>query len=124
MLGYVTIGVSNMEKAKAFYTDLLADFNAKVLFDGERIAFIGEAWDKALIAVCIPFDKGVPHPGNGPMLAFAAGSNENADKLYDKAISLGATDEGAPGQRLPIFYGAYFRDPDGNKGCFYHMSNG
>ena len=43
-------------------------------------------------------------------------------RVYDKAIELGASDEGAPGERLPIFYGAYIRDPDGNKICFYEMT--
>ena len=42
--------------------------------------------------------------------------------MYEKAISLGATDEGEPGERVPdFFYGAYVRDPDGNKLCFYVM---
>ena len=44
--------------------------------------------------------------------------------MHAKALALGATDEGPYGQRLPVFYGGYFRDPDGNKACFYHMSNG
>jgi predicted lactoylglutathione lyase len=54
------------------------------------------------------------------MLAFPAASKEGADALFDKALSLGATSEGDPGQRVPDrFYGAYVRDPDGNKLCFY-----
>ena len=121
MLGYVTIGVSDMEKSTAFYTALLSDFNAKVLFDGGRIAFIGENWKSPQLALCVPFDENDPQPGNGNMLAFAAGSKENVDKMYQKALSLGAVDEGAPGQRMPVFYGGYFRDADGNKACFYYM---
>ena len=35
-----------------------------------------------------------------------------------KALELGATDEGEPGQRVPTFYGAYVRDLDGNKLTF------
>jgi catechol 2,3-dioxygenase-like lactoylglutathione lyase family enzyme len=35
---------------------------------------------------------------------------------------LGAKDEGAPGARGDGgFYGAYFRDPDGNKICVFKM---
>ena len=37
------------------------------------------------------------------------------------AMELGATDEGPSGERMPTFYGGYFRDPDGNKAVFYHM---
>lgn len=54
------------------------------------------------------------------MVAFAAKNKEEVDALYAKAISLGATCEGAPGQRIPDrFYGAYVRDLDGNKMTFY-----
>jgi predicted lactoylglutathione lyase len=43
------------------------------------------------------------------------------DKLHAKALALGASDEGAPGERLPVFYGGYVRDLDGNKLCFFEM---
>ena len=73
-----------------------------------------------MLAVCEPFNGEAPAPGNGTMTAFPAGEKANVDALYAKAMSLGATDEGAPGQRIPDrFYGAYVRDPDGNKLCFF-----
>ena len=73
-----------------------------------------------MVAVCEPYNKEDPQPGNGTMLAFPAASKEAAEAMYKKAMSLGATDEGEPGQRIPDrFYGAYVRDPDGNKLCFY-----
>ena len=120
MIGYVTVGVSDMERAKDFYTNLFADKDAQVLIDGGRIAFIGNDPAAPMIAVCTPYDGESCTPGNGAMVAFAADSKEEAKALYDKAISLGATDEGEPGQRVPDrFYGAYARDLDGNKLCFY-----
>lgn len=120
MIGYVTVGVSDMEKAKAFYCDLFADRGAKVIIDAGRIAMIGATPKEPMISVCVPYDKEDPQPGNGNMVAFAAKSKEEADALYAKAISLGATCEGEPGQRIPDrFYGAYVRDPDGNKMTFY-----
>ena len=121
MIGYVTIGTNDIEKAKAFYTELLEPLGAKVLMDMGRIAFIGTGTDQPMLAVCTPHDENTPAPGNGNMLAFPAGSRENVDKLYARAIELGATDEGEPGERMPVFYGAYFRDPDGNKAVFYQM---
>ena len=73
-----------------------------------------------MVAVCIPYGEQPNHPGNGNMIAFTAESKENADALYHKAIELGATCDGEPGQRIPdVFYGAYVRDPDGNKLAFY-----
>ena len=120
MIGYVTIGVSDMVKAKNFYTDLLSELGAKVLLDKERIAFIGKSMASPLLALCTPFDGEANHPGNGNMVALPAGSKEAVDALYQKAIELGATCAGEPGQRIPNqFYGAYVRDPDGNKLAFF-----
>ena len=120
MIGYTTIGVTDMEKAKAFYTELLADLGASLLMDMGRIAFIGTGMDSCMLSICEPHDEGDPQPGNGNMVAITAPSKEKAEELYHKALSLGATCEGEPGQRIPdMFYGAYFRDPDGNKLVFY-----
>ncbi|CUH87667.1 putative lactoylglutathione lyase [Phaeobacter sp. CECT 5382] len=120
MIGYVTVGVSDLEKAKAFYCDLFAERGAKVLIDAGRIAMIGATPKEPMISVCVPFDGNDPLPGNGNMIAFRAENKAEADALYHKALSLGATCEGEPGQRIPDrFYGAYVRDPDGNKMTFY-----
>ncbi|MFT7287638.1 MAG: putative lactoylglutathione lyase [Halieaceae bacterium] len=120
MIGYVTIGVSDMARAKAFYCELLKDMGATVTADMERIAFIGKSMSEPMIAVCLPYDEQPNHPGNGNMVAIAADNKENVDKLYHKAIELGATCDGEPGQRIPdVFYGAYVRDLDGNKLAFY-----
>jgi catechol 2,3-dioxygenase-like lactoylglutathione lyase family enzyme len=121
MLGYVTIGVSDMDRAEAFYGPLLEQIGAKQLFGQDRIKFYGTGMDSAMLAICIPYDEQAPNCGNGNMIAIPAGSREGVDKLYAKAIELGASDEGEPGERLPVFYGAYCRDPDGNKLCFYEM---
>ncbi len=120
MIGYVTIGTRDIEKAKAFYSELLAPLGAKIILDMGRIALFGTEPGQPMLGVCIPWDEKDPDPGNGNMVAFVAGSRENVDKLYAKAIELGATDEGEPGERSPTFYGGYFRDPDGNKAVFFH----
>jgi predicted lactoylglutathione lyase len=123
MIGYVTIGTRDMAKAKAFYAELLADLGASVLLDAGRIAFIGTAMDKPMLAVCTPYDENPPQPGNGTMIAIDPGSKEAVDGLYAKAMALGASSEGEPGQRIEDrFYGAYVRDPDGNKIAFYQFA--
>lgn len=124
MIGYVTIGTKDMARATAFYDALLAEVGAKRVMEMDRIKFYGSAPGAAMLAVCIPFDEEAQHCGNGNMVSIPGGSPEGAKKLYEKAIELGATDEGEPGDRMPIFYGAYVRDPDGNKLCFYHMTQG
>lgn len=120
MIGYATLGVTDIEKAKKFYTDLFADRGAKIVIDMGRIAFVGAGRGQPMLAVCEPYDKQAPAPGNGTMVAFPAETKEEAEVLYHRAIELGGTDEGAPGQRIPDqFYGSYVRDPDGNKLCFF-----
>ncbi|MDC0661401.1 VOC family protein [Marinobacter sp. SS21] len=122
MIGYVTIGVSDLGNAKNFYTDLLSDLGAKVLLDMGRIAFIGKSMAKPMLAICTPYDGEPNLPGNGNMVALQAGSKEAVDRLYQKAIELGASCAGKPGQRIPNqFYGAYVRDPDGNKLAFFQF---
>jgi catechol 2,3-dioxygenase-like lactoylglutathione lyase family enzyme len=121
MLGYVTIGVKDMGRAEGFYNALLAEIGAKQLFGQDRIKFYGTGPENSMLAVCIPYDEEEAQPGNGCMVAIPGGSREGVDKLYAKAMELGATDEGEPGERLPIFYGAYVRDLDGNKLCFFEM---
>jgi len=121
MLGYVTIGVKDMGRAEGFYNALLAEIGAKQLFGQDRIKFYGTGPEDSMLGVCIPYDEEEAQPGNGCMVAIPGGSREGVDKLYAKAMELGATDEGEPGERLPIFYGAYVRDLDGNKLCFFEM---
>ena len=122
MLGYVTVGVNDMERACDFYGTLLEEVGGKQLFGQDRIKFYGTGPGSPMLAVCIPYDQNDPAPGNGNMIAIPGGSREGVDKLYQKAIQLGASDEGEPGERLPIFYGAYVRDLDGNKLCFFEMT--
>jgi len=121
MLGYVTIGVTDMDRAVAFYDALLAEVGAKQTFGMDRIKFYGSG-QGAMLAICIPYNEEAQNCGNGNMVAIPGGSAEGVDKLYAKARELGATDEGEPGQRIPdVFYGGYVRDPDGNKLCFFDM---
>ena len=121
MIGYTTIGVNDMDRAVGFYEALLGEVGAKQLMGMDRIKFFGTEPDAAMLAICIPYNEESQSPGNGNMVAIPGGSREGVDKLYAKAIELGATDEGEPGERMPIFYGAYVRDLDGNKLCFFEM---
>jgi predicted lactoylglutathione lyase len=107
------VGTNDLEKAKTFYSALLAEMGAKIVMDVGRGVLYGVKPGEPMFFVATPYNKEPATVGNG--------SRENVDKLYAKAISLGASDEGAPGERMPNFYGAYFRDLDGNKLAFYHM---
>lgn len=125
MIGYVTIGTSDMEKACAFYDALLGEIGGSQLMGMDRIKFYGTGGEGAMLAICIPYDEKEQNCGNGNMVAINAGDEATVAKLYAKAIELGATDEGEPGDRIPgAFHGAYVRDLDGNKLCFYVMNMG
>jgi catechol 2,3-dioxygenase-like lactoylglutathione lyase family enzyme len=120
MIGYVTIGTADMDKAKAFYNALLADIGGSIVMDMGNFVAFGNEPGSPLLAICKPFNEEAANPGNGNMVAMAPGSTELCASLHAKALSLGGSDEGAPGTRGDGFYGAYFRDPDGNKMCFFH----
>ena len=125
MLGYATIGTKDMDGAVAFYDALLGEVGASQLFGMDRIKFYGTSMDAAMLAICIPYNEEPHQPGNGNMVAIPGGDKAGVDKLYAKALELGATDDGAPGERIPgVFYGAYVFDPDGNKLCFFEMNPG
>lgn len=122
MIGYVTLGTNDMAKAAAFYDELLGAMGAKRMM--EMDTFI--AWTTGPgtpgLAVTKPFDGNAASVGNGVMVALACDKPETVDKLYNKAIELGATDEGPAGPRGDSFYGGYFRDLDGNKLNFFCMT--
>ncbi len=115
MIGYVTIGTNDLDRAEKFYEALLAELGAKRVMANDRMRFYSAGRGQPMIAICTPADGQKATVGNGMMVALAAGSREAVDRVYKKAIELGGTDEGPPGQRNPKFYGGYFRDLDGNK---------
>ena len=117
MLAYVTLGTNNIEKSLAFYEPFMAEFGAKKLFDNGRLHFFGTGMDAPMIAVGGPYDEQTATNGNGTMLAMPVASREDVDRIYAKALELGGTSEGEPGERMPTFYGGYVRDPDNNKIC-------
>lgn len=81
----------------------------------------GRAWPQFYVQ--LPFNGLPASCGNGVQVSFAAASQGQVDMAWETAISLGATDEGAPGLRPQYaedYYGAYCRDPEGNKLCFVH----
>ena len=119
MIGYVTIGTNNLEKAKAYYDALLAELGGKRTFNSERMQGYGVKGQPGSLVVCKPYDEGKASHGNGEMVALTAPSRELVDKVHADALTAGARDEGAPGIRTGTFYGAYFRDPDGNKICIF-----
>jgi len=115
MIGYVTLGTNQYDKAAKFYDELLASIGASRIMEGD--AFI--AWSTGphapALSILRPHDGNDATVGNGVMVAIALDSRGKVDALHAKALQLGGADEGAPGLRGGNFYAGYFRDLDGNK---------
>ncbi|MCP8891757.1 VOC family protein [Sphingomonas faeni] len=127
MIGYATLGTNDIDSALTFYDALFATVGGKRLMqmpDSRQLTFYGAGAGKPMLAIGKPYDGQDATVGNGTMVALAADTREQVDQVYAEAIELGGADEGAPGSRGPEqmgFYGAYFRDPDGNKLCVFKM---
>lgn len=119
MIGYITLGTNDLEKATAFYDALLATLDAKQVMKTDRLVFWGKSSKGPFLAIGKPYDGDPAGHGNGTMISLSAGSQDQVKSVYNKAMELGARDEGEPGYRTDNFFGAYFRDPDGNKLCIF-----
>ena len=116
MIGYVTVGTNDLERAIAFYDELQATIGIARLWKADSMAAWGPSRREAALSVTIPHDGNAATVGNGIMVALKMESREQVDAVHAKAIALGGSDEGAPGPRGSSgFYGGYFRDLDGNK---------
>ncbi len=116
MIGYVTVGTNDFERALLFYDKLLATIDIKRLWKTDSMAAWGASREDTALCLTRPHDGNSATVGNGAMIALKVGSRQQVHALHGKAIELGGTDEGKPGQRGEHgFYGGYFRDLDGNK---------
>ncbi len=122
MIGYVTLGTNDMQRATAFYDALLGELGAKRIMETDHFVGWGTSMDKPLVMIFIPENGKPATVGNGVMVALQAESPEQVASLHAKAMELGASNEGDPGPRGDTFNGAYFRDLDGNKLNFFCFS--
>ncbi len=116
MIGYAMIGTNDLAKARAFYDEVFAPLGAAVIdaFSDERHVFYGNG-GQSLLSITKPYDGGAASVGNGTMMAIQAKDRGQVHAVHAKALALGGANEGDPGLRGEPFYGAYFRDLDGNK---------
>lgn len=130
MLGYITMGTDDLDRARAFYAGLLGTIGATELMrmsDTEANGFTlyGVGWGQPGIAVTRPYDGQPAHRGNGHMAAIVVDERAKVDALHAKALELGGSCEGPAGLRgdegEQAFYAAYFRDLDGNKLCAFRI---
>ncbi len=123
MFAHIFVGASTFERALAFYGPLMDALGVKVRFRDHARPWAG--WQsnpepRPLFLIGKPFNEKPHDPGNGQMIAFLAEDREIVDRAYAVALANGGISEGAPALRPEYhenYYGAYFRDPNGNKLC-------
>lgn len=117
MFSHVTLGTDNWPRSKRFYDAVMQTLSIPVFMEREEGAAFGDMVGPKLF-VGPAFDGAPATTGNGTHVAFLAKSRAEVDAFHGAALKNGGTDEGAPGLRPhyhPNYYGAYVRDPDGNK---------
>ena len=116
MIHHVSLGTNDLDRARSFYDPVLAVVGIRrIEQDGQGLNYgVGTF----LITINKPLDGEPATPGNGVHIAFAAETREMVDEFYRVALANGGADDGAPGLRPNYnanYYGAFVRDPDGNK---------
>ena len=126
MIGYANLGTNDQPKALAFYDAVLKSVGVGRLmeFPTGAVAY-GVAWGVPMLAIGKPYDGAAATAGNGTMIALTLDTRAKVDTIHAAAMAAGGKDEGAPGVRgeegPQAFYGAYFRDLDGNKLCAFRV---
>jgi catechol 2,3-dioxygenase-like lactoylglutathione lyase family enzyme len=123
MFSHITVGVIDLDSAASFYDAFLSPLGLTqraVVPDGgpPSRCWHRQGESSPRFYAYIPFDGQPSSHGNGSMVAFLAPSVAAVDRAYAEGLKTGGTDDGAPGPRPsygPSYYGAYLRDPDGNK---------
>jgi catechol 2,3-dioxygenase-like lactoylglutathione lyase family enzyme len=121
-IDHVSVGVTNMKRSKAFYDAVLAPLGiASVMpveIGGQLVGVGYGVTGKPSFWVQLPINGQPASMGNGVHIAFAAKDRASVDAFYIAALEQGGAEDGRPGLRSeyhPSYYGAFVRDPDGNK---------
>jgi len=123
LFSHVFVSVTDFDRALEFYSEVMRVLGVEARFCEPEIPWAGwhsEGRSRPYFVICKPYDGRPHHPGNGQMVAFMAKDRATVRAAYDAALRTGGTFEGQPGLRPEYhanYYGAYFRDPDGNKLC-------
>ncbi|OSQ51407.1 VOC family protein [Marivita geojedonensis] len=123
MIGYVTVGADDIDRAKRFYSSFLPALGYALEEGPEGLSYVlpvepGQSPVLPDFYVKPPFDGRGASAGNGAMVAFEVTNQQQVRDLHAVALTAGGTDEGQPGFRAsygPLFYVGYLRDPQGNK---------
>lgn len=116
MLGHLSFGVADLDRASRFYDAILAPLGVVRVWSNDRGAGYGEPGRGDKLALFAR--PGASPPGAGFHLAFAAPTRAAVDAFHSAALAAGGADAGPPGPRQhysPTYYAAFVVDPDGHK---------
>src|SRR5438270_346462 len=109
MFSHVTLGTTDLDRARRFYDAVMPTLGLSVPFPLPGTLVYGTT-DGPKLFVGAPYDGRPPSHGNGQHVAFVAPNRAAVDAFHAAALSHGGTDEGAPGPRPHYharYYGAY-----------------
>jgi catechol 2,3-dioxygenase-like lactoylglutathione lyase family enzyme len=121
MISHVCIGIRDFDRAFAFYSEVMSALGHELKFrelDRPWAGWMAKDQPRPLFIIGAPYDGNAAESGNGQMVALLAHDRASVDRVYAAALANGGSCEGEPGLRPhyhPDYYGAYFRDLDGNK---------
>ena len=123
MLSHVHVGITDYRRAFAFYSGIMDELGLELRFQDEDrgwAVWMQGGVARPLFVIGRPYNGEQADPGNGNMIALLASTRTRVDRCHALALRSGGLDDGLPSLRPwyhPHYYGAYFRDPDGNKLC-------
>ena len=119
MIGYLTVGTNDLQRATLFYDALFAKMGGTRAYSKDRMTAWGFGEGKPLFAVTSPFDGSDASAGNGVMVALTVKNPAMVNNLHSMALEMGGQREGGPYLKGNHFYVGYVRDLDGNKLNFH-----
>ena len=113
---HVSVGSNDIARARKFYDPVLATLDMRLMGENENELHYGAG--SIMFSIVVPHDGKAASAGNGSHIAFGAVDRIMVDRFYEAAMANGGMEDGKPGLRPEYdahYYGAFVRDPDGNK---------
>jgi len=115
MIDHVSIPVRDLARATTFYDEVFVPLAMTRLVTREATAGYGKKYPEFWLNLRTEV-LAVGNPGGHVCLR--APDADSVRDFHARALALGATDEGSPGDRqaaMTTYFGAFIIDPDGNK---------